>query len=294
MVLEKLKDLRKLELHINVSNNGSTRFFYPTLTDISEKVGKFIKFIEFVRKEKGYCTELYLNDLHEVWELSEMIRAVSENYKILLKREIHCEIVENLFDLLRMKLPEQYVTLGETCPSIFSYHEVYSTEIAKYVEIGKHLSENEQIKSIKADIEALGHHSHFPSYYATIIGPSLMGKTQPVFTLSHLMDVFYINLGQSEFNAISKIFIDALSEDREEQKSIHPYAQDDQKYRLHGLIATLARWKKFLDLKDPTQWFHKYKQIDRIVIPKLSVNDFCYYCRGKFINGIWVLIMFRL
>ena len=79
-----------------------------------------------------------------------MIRAVSENYKILLKREIHCEIVENLFDLLRMKLPEQYVTLGETCPSIFLvYHEVYSTEIAKYVEIGKDLSENEQIKALR-------------------------------------------------------------------------------------------------------------------------------------------------
>ena len=64
----------------------------------------------------------------------------------------------------------------------------------------------EEIKCLK-DISVEGHAQANPgtSYYASIVGPRFMGKTQTAFTLSHKINVIYVNLlaAASEENDLS-------------------------------------------------------------------------------------------
>ena len=118
------------------------------------------------------------------------------------------------------------------------------------------------------------------------------------------MDVFYINLlsvlnakqhFQSiylEFDVISKLFSTDITDDIHEhdlslkdmQTSSNLIEASDQKYRVLSLLLLLARWKKLLNLKDPIHWFHRYKQVSRVIIPKLTINEFEAKCDGKYIH----------
>ena len=41
---------------------------------------------------------------------------------------------------------------------------------------------------------------------------------------------------------------------------------------------------------DPVEWFHRYKQIKRVIISELSVEEFEQKCIGKYILNSWFLL----
>ena len=274
------------------------------IKDYLEMMQKFILFISDVLSYKSHCVEVYFEDLHSIWEVSNLIKTASGNYTKALNNNIDRKNVDELLNLLMLIVPENHQIIkgrAEPYRPIDLNPDGYSTEVSKYVEIGKILCETDCITKIRNEIKNLEHNRDDASTYAAIIGPSFTGKTQTAFTLSHLMDVFYVNIASvndskdtienngpylgglqdiyTKFNKISAVFLDILRTD------VHLESGGNRKYLLLGLILLLVRWKKLLNLrdnlKDPIQWFHRYRQVNHVIIPKLSIEEFIQKCNGK-------------
>ena len=311
----KFKDLRKLYGYFRgyKHGHGKKTLIYENIRDCQKILRKYIKFIGTVVKKKFDCEEVYYEDLDILWKSATVIETASANYTSALKDDIDYEKIVEFIDLLVLKTPKGYDEIGEAyCPIDTNY----STEVSKYVEIGKLLCETDCIKNIKKEIDKLKHNETKPSSYAAIVAPSFTGKTQTAFTLSHLMDVFYVNIASAQksredfqdiysaFDKISFLFSECVSYDMAEHKlsckadnsatNLHnddnmeasnlSYASEGKRYRVLGLILLLSRWKKLLKLEDPVEWFHRYRQVNCAIIPKLSVLEFKKHCRGKTLN----------
>ena len=94
-----------------------------------------------------------------------------------------------------------------------------SEDIVRYLKIGHELKDEDGTKKLKRELCLSASRKHCYLYedycHVPLIGPSLMGKTQTAFTLSHLMNVIYLNFGPSagQFRGISELFSIALEED---------------------------------------------------------------------------------
>ena len=315
-----LDELNEFVDYLNTNERGINKMFNEMIQNCAEKLEKFISFIKFVTQNKSHCEEVYFEDLKEIWKLSNEFKTSTQNFKSSLKYRNHSGLLDKLFALLVLKTPENFSVIGYPFSPIDLSPTSYSVEISKYLEIGKLLCETDCITKIRNEIKSLEHNKEDASSYAAIVGPSFTGKTQTAFTLSHLMDVFYVNLvsvkessedlqsfGPSlggyqqiytEFKPISKLFNKVLEKDISEQDLSPEDARTASKlknkkkgrYFVLGLMLLLIRWKKLLDLQDPFQWFHRYKQIKRVIISELSVEEFEQKCIGKYIFDIWFLL----
>ena len=284
------------------------------IKDCIEMMQKFIAFISEVLSNKSHCVEVFFEDLRSIWEVSNLIKTASGNFTKALNNNIDRKNVDELLNLLMLIVPENHQVIkgrDEPYRPIDLNPDGYSTEISKYVEIGKILCETDCITKIRDEIKNLEFNRQSPSTYAAIVGPSFTGKTQTAFTLSHLMDVFYVNIASvkvskdnienadsglggfqdiySKFDKISTVFQEILRTDvfncKLEYEDSHTASKLSQplnrKYLLLGFILLLVRWKKLLNLKDPIQWFHRYRQVNHVIIPKLSIEEFNQKCNGK-------------
>lgn len=103
-------------------------------------------------------------------------------------RELDSRLDTNVF--IRNAYIEVDIGLNQT---ITSLPEV----LQDYLRVGEELKDQISMTNLKRDLSLLKHSSDAifdPGYYAAIIGPSFLGKTQTAFTLSHLMNVIYVNL----------------------------------------------------------------------------------------------------
>ena len=304
----KIKDLRRLFGYFKDFQHDKESLIYLKLPECQKILRKYIDFIMIIANEKFYCVEVYYEDLDSLWKSANYIKTASANYTSALNDDNDYEKIIEFINLLILKCPNDHVKIGEAYRPIDTN---YSAEISKYVEIGKLLCETDCITKIRDEIKNLEHNREDPSSYAAIVGPSFTGKTQTAFTLSHLMDVFYVNIASvkdykdnienadsglggfqdiySKFNKISTVFLEILRTDvfncNLEYEDSHTASKLSQplnrKYLLLGFILLLVRWKKLLNLKDPIQWFHRYRQVNRVIIPKLSIDEFNQKCIGK-------------
>ena len=319
----KVKDLRKLYGYFKgYEEHGNNTLLYENISSCTDLLKKYFKFIGKVIKKKFDCDEVLYEDLNILWKSANVIQTASANYTSALDVDDDYEKVDEFVDLLISKTPKAYEEIGDAyCP----FDTKYLSEISKYVEIGKILCETDCIKNIKKEIDKLKHNETKPSSYAAIVAPSFTGKTQTAFTLSHLMDVFYINIASakksredfqdiySAFDKISTLFSYCVSKDMSEHNlsfkaynsatNLHnnddnleasdlSYPSEEKRYRVLGLILLLSRWKKLLKLEDPVEWLHRYSQVNRAVIPKLSVLEFKQHCGGKKTRLFNFLIIF--
>lgn len=274
------------------------------IQDCALSLQKFIDLMEFVIDHESSCIEVYLNDLGIILENSNVIKACSTNLTVALNGDAHFEIIRKFNMLLLTKVQYTYKLVGDKFTSTDHDPESFSQIIKEYVDIGEKLSETDTILNIVNEVKALKTSDMNSSAYAAIVGPSFTGKTQTAFTLSHVMDVMYINLVApsldssvshqkiyTEFNIISRLFSKVMKNDiiKYDLESDVDFTatrlmemnNSDKKFQTLGLIFILARWKKLFGLIRPETWFHKYRKVDQVMIPLLSPSEFRTCCKGK-------------
>ena len=172
------------------------------------------------------------------------------------------------------------------------------TELSRYIKVGEKMKDAIEISEIKTELQSLRFppEMNLPSIYMAIVGPSYMGKTQSAFTLSHLMTVFYVNLLTAidvdvniessqeiyaPFEVISGIFKKCLRSDCFNMTSSRGATNlvfSENEFQTLGLIYFL------LTLERPTQvedQFLQYININNIIVPKMTTNNFRSKIRGK-------------
>ena len=227
-------------------------------------------------------------------EMIDKIKEASNNFSSLIQYDF---VVKHIFEL-NLKLANN-VFANETFEIDNKSSKTFTClpiELANYLKIGSELKDEDATRKLKEELALLkdrnaGSNSiEDSSYYAAIIGPSFMGKTQTAFTLSHLMNVMYVNLlstvprtGESgsqpiyeEFLDFSKLFSITIDEDLKIPDAISASSIYRHSARFHtlGLLYCLIR-RKVLNANETTeQNFLAILNIKKAFIPKITPSQF--------------------
>ena len=175
-------------------------------------------------------------------------------------------------------------------------------EVCQYISTGEKIKNAPEIQAIKNELLTLEISAAIPSIYVAIVGPSLMGKTQTAFALSHSLNLLYVNLTvlyseyeisatqpiYSPFAKISNIFSDCLRKDMEMIKSSFSAAV----LRIGGPFLTLGLIYHLICLEKPSsveEWVLQYINISYVSVTKLTVSQFNQQIQSKNIS-LWVVI----
>ena len=172
-----------------------------------------------------------------------------------------------------------------------------------YLKIGEALKDEDSVKNLKNDLARLrtsGNDSC--AYYAAIIGPSFLGKTQTAFTLSHVMNVIYVNLLAADiavqgsdgslsqpiynhFEDFSNLFYQTIDQDLKETKTntSQSISSNNSGYQTLGLLYCLIRRKYLNPDKNESveERFLHMLNIKTALVPKLNVLQFKHKMAGK-------------
>jgi hypothetical protein len=226
---------------------------------------------EFKLKTENYSNELSYKDLKK--NIKSLSKSMKKN--IFLANEtklITCSISSNSFD---------------------------STKF--YIKIGDILKDSEKAVAIKKELATLRSGGDgVTSYYASIVGPSFMGKTQTAFILSHHMTVFYVNLLSTfkkgdvtlqpiynETAEFSRLFLRTIKADMEllEREKIVSNAHDllgsNISFETLGLLFVLIYDQKLNPNLSVEERFVRWCTISEVLIPKLTVRVFKKKLRGN-------------
>lgn len=256
------------------------------------------------------CSDIYHSELLIIFKLVTDIESSNTTS--------HLDIFSLLADLecaLDTDFYKDYLIIqGGMFPDIT---DAEKDELKLYIEKGKYLKKLDHTVKLKEELASL--RCGRSSYYCALIGPSFMGKTQTAFTLSHLMNVFYVNfsgtLCASRFTEqriyramkpLSHFFLRTIGSDINNLKYLETpnggigffltRSSGNDKFETLGLIFTLLKWKSIhpeLD-NDPEAWFMSFWKMENIVIQPLSIvtfrskiasKDFCFITFG-FLNFI--------
>ena len=175
-------------------------------------------------------------------------------------------------------------------------------EVCQYISTGEKIKNAPEIQAIKNELLTLEISAAIPSIYVAIVGPSLMGKTQTAFALSHSLNLLYVNLTvlyseyeisatqpiYSPFAKISNIFSDCLRKDMEMIKSSFSAAV----LRIGGPFLTLGLIYHLICLEKPSsveEWVLQYINISYVSVTKLTVSQFNQQIQSKNIS-LWAVI----
>lgn len=262
---------------------------------------QFSKYCKDIKMWKSSCSDIYHDELVAIFEAIEGIKSATSNDSVTL-----CDIttlLNNLRSALNVDFYDGHVIIqGTEEPA----EEIEEIEIKSYVDKGRYLKDSEITLKLKNELNAVS------LYYSALVGPSLMGKTQTAFTLSHHMTVFYVNCAGSKteqviccaMRPIYKLFNGAVSEDRNDSR--YDFERNlgtgfflkekfkNYKWKTLGLIFTLLKWKSIHpQLDDPEAWFKSFWDIESVVLKPLSVDIFKFKMQGThIISSVVSIIIF--
>lgn len=250
--------------------------------------------------KKSACSDIYHSELLIIFKLITDIKSsISGNNTsptgiFSLLGNLECALDADFYK-------DHLIIQGGMFPAIT---DVEKDELKLYIEKGKYLKTLDLTVKLKEELASLRRGRS--SYYCALIGPSFMGKTQTAFTLSHLMNVFYLNfsgiLGDSRFTEqriyramkpLSHFFLTTIKSDINHLKYLETpnggigfflnRSSESDKFETLGLIFTLLKWRSIhpeLD-NDPEAWFMSFWKMENIVIQPLSIATFRSKIAGK-------------
>ena len=261
------------------------------------------------RKSYHFGVEVFLDFIEKLLRNEiRWIKECSENYQISLLEIDKTELYDSFGDKLqaipysKVTLKSASLPLNETVESIYQKN---LEALQNYVNIGNELKDDKIIKEIKEQLKELKNVETGISYYAAIIGPSLMGKTQTAFTLSHSMTVFYMNLAIGSrgnvgsvlqniyraFQPFSSILNHIVNEDIIESEraggdlnasDFFDSKQEIIQFRILGLIFMMIKMKILRPDLSVFQWFKNIIDIDDALIPAMTIKEFKKLTTGKY------------
>ena len=292
--------------------NDLNKYFMESSSIIIKTCRKFLLVLEEVivkvtlKKAQYFGVEVFLADLENLYRVSiQDIKSKTNNFSVDLE-----QIDYKLFDDLLVNLGElSYITMGSDGICIENTKFIgqsridglkYSTsELDNYLNVGQALKDDEVTQLFIEEIERLHLDGFDVSPFMSIVGPSYMGKTQTAFTLSHRIDLIYVNLSTTFandtqkiyalFKGLAEIFSSCIEDDIFYLKSvkISTDAEDIQRlkcpFKTLGFIYVLFRMRmlKNAPIKD---WFLDIINIDETMVPCLTIKEFMLKLHGTLIN----------
>ena len=176
----------------------------------------------------------------------------------------------------------------------------FSKDFRQYIEIAKYHDLNECVfKKIYTEIYKITENFYSieinPSTpivysYASIVGPSLMGKTQFAFSLARVSPVFYVNFAPPElmqniygaFYNISSAFTNCLFHDVDALRSLNLSLDSDclillardTKLETIGLLWEFVMYSTEFEFDGTIEWFEYYVGARQVNFEKMSVYDY--------------------
>lgn len=157
--------------------------------DCKKKLDKVIN----ICKKKNDFINVFLFEFNRLSkEIITDIKSKSENYSLKIKSKDFISPLEKLLDSLNKNIYLIYkIEIVKSNEGSISSTSLVSTKA--YIKIGEIMKESPKAVQIKQNLAELRSNGDGEtSYYASIVGPSFLGKTQTAFTLSHHMIVFYV------------------------------------------------------------------------------------------------------
>lgn len=252
------------------------------------------------QKPPFFGVEIFLSDIEKLFD--DPIRKLKS-----ATNDFTTEISQNEYDII-VSLSTELNALTYVCKNYesgnasdntkflksksFKETDFSTLELDNYLKVGSALKDDEITQLLISEIEKIHLDSYAVSPYLSIIGPSYMGKTQTAFTLSHKIDLIYVNLSTTlaidhprqtiyiYFKRLAKLFSKCIEKDIKHKKFSKTLgnAEDIQDleypFRTLGLIYVLFRMrkhKKYATIKD---WYLDIINIDSMMIPCLEIGEF--------------------
>jgi len=231
-------------------------------------------------------------------EIIDEYKLKSDNYANEFDYENLLDLIENLTDSMNKNIfLVNEITFIQSSSNLRNSFE----NTKSYIKIGEILKDSEKALKLKQELATLRSQGDGEtSYYASIVGPSFLGKTQTAFILSHHMTVFYVNLlstfdtGNVEMQPIyretsgfSRLFLRTIQSDmiKIEKNSCSSNAHDLLHSRLEfetlGLLYVLIHDQKLNPNLSVEERFIRCCLLSQVTIPKLKVPDFNKKIRGN-------------
>lgn len=204
-----------------------------------------------------------------------------------------CSII---LDILKLNQSQYQIALS----SINDNTESVIRSLYQYIQISKYTNNNESVfKSISFEIEKLTNRVYANridpdnprlSSFASIVGPSLMGKTQFAFSLARISPVFYVNFASGEglqeiykaFDDISGAFKRCLTNDvgilnnANIQLDSTALKNMGLKMKLEtvGFLWELVKYSTEFEFDGSAEWFEYYLAARSIKFEKISIHEY--------------------
>ena len=306
------KELRLLEIYLElqITNFKEKKYSVAVFTNdlkIKYCIKSIIKLKSLLRMFENPSLSFSNVFVSEFIKLSKShiiaIRKDSNEYsqeKLLSRSNLMIDLAKSFENNVFLKSDPFHIST-----QLNTKHVVLPKNIQSYLNIGANslddprvdeiINELTQLKFAESDLNP----SEL-SFYASIIGPSFMGKTQMAFTLSHKINVFYVNLLSAnvgdraavfiqaiytETNQIAKLFEKAITKDLEslKEREIDPnilFKYSAGFYTL-GLLYVLIRNGTLNPGQSVDQRFLEFINVKEILAPRLTACQFKNILRGK-------------
>jgi hypothetical protein len=289
-----LNEISQLQDYLNgiVSNN---KYLSKSQSEILDDCdGNLQKIIKLCRKNKVHNFSPFGTFIFEFNSLSKKIideiKLKTENYSNELSYKDLKKLIESLLESMNNNIFLANKTKRIKC----SISSNSFNSMKYYIKIGDILKDSEKAVAIKKELATLRSEGDGEtSYYASIVGPSFMGKTQTAFILSHHMTVFYVNLLSTfdrgdvslqpiykETSRFSLLFFRTIKADMEllEREKVvsnaHDLLDSNIAFETLGLLFVLIYDQKLNPNLSVEERFVRWCTLRQVLIPKLTVSDF--------------------
>lgn len=268
---------------------------------ITNSLEVFILLCDFCGPDT-FGSEIFVDKMTDFIEkvINAEIKSLTEDYRNSLPHDYIAKLCRKIKDI-----PFRTANISEdggiTPVGIFSvdspidWNDNIFLELEKYLDIGEILSSDPITLAIKESLSTL----KLPrrsSYYAAIVGPSLMGKTQTAFSLFHIMNVLYFNLsvgngggniaaGETQpvyepFRSFSILLSKAIDQDLKSEKldtnKIHANGLRDnpQPFYTLGFIYAYLKMKNIRSSSTIKEFLYEIVKYNKALIPALTRAQF--------------------
>ena len=260
--------------------------------------------------------EVLIDDFHKYFkEYIDGIRTISNNYN----QTNFLPAVETRLSDMNLSLSNYYFK-REQIGCYGTFLTALPEVVKRFIKIGEASKDHdmavkmvEEIRCLK-DISVEGTDSWNPgtSYYASIVGPSFMGKTQTAFTLSHKINVIYVNLTAivlkiddpnnqpiyEPFKQFSNLFLKAINQDLASLSAanLEPHGENltnfEEGFYTLGLLYLLIRSYAIKSEQSVEDRFLERINMQTASIPALNVREFKARLNGNLNSNQSLLLNF--
>jgi hypothetical protein len=267
------------------------------LDDCDEKLEKVIELCEL---QNDHDFPPFGTFIFEFNSLSKKVidefKLKTENYSNELSYKDLKKLIKNLSNSMKKNIFLANKTSRITCSILSSSFKTMKS----YIKIADVLKDSEKAAAIKKELATLRSEGDgVTSYYASIVGPSFMGKTQTAFILSYHMTVFYVNLSTfnrgylgmypiyKETSNFSLLFLRTIKADMKllgkerVEAGANELLDSNIGFETLGLLFVLIYDQKLNPNLSVEERFIRWCTVSEVIVPKLTVYNFKEKLKGN-------------